>query len=128
MSVLSQLTSLPPRGVVLRRRALVAAALALGLVLALAVTGAAGAQEGEVEILVHGNRADLLSGGDALLEVVLPAGADAATLQVDVDGRDVSDAVVPRPDGRVLGLVEGLAVGENVVTAEVADGRGRGSR
>jgi hypothetical protein len=77
-----------------------------------------------VRIEVLSNRADLISGGDALVEVVLPDGADAGDLRVDVDGRDVTADVQARGDGRILGLVEGLVDGANVLTAELADGRG----
>jgi hypothetical protein len=63
------------------------------------------------------NRADLVSGGDAMVEIVLPAGAAAAGLKVDVDGRDVSSAFAARADGRVTGLLTGLAEGDNIVSA-----------
>jgi hypothetical protein len=75
----------------------------------------------QLEIRVLSNRADLLSGGDALVEIV---GATSAT-RVDVDGRDVTGAFAPRSNGRVIGRVEGLALGPNVLTAR---GGGRGSR
>ena len=78
----------------------------------------------DTEILVLSNRADLLSGGDAYVEVVLPDGADADQVVVDVDGRDVTDAFALRPDGRFTGRVEGLAQGENVLTATLAGGAG----
>lgn len=63
------------------------------------------------------NRADLISGGDALMELVLPAGVSLSSVTVDVDGRDVTGQFAPRTDGRVLGLVSGLALGSHVVTA-----------
>ncbi len=63
------------------------------------------------------NRADLVSGGDALVEIVLPQGASASGLKVDVGGRDVSDAFAQRANGRVLGVITGLSNGNNVVTA-----------
>ncbi|MBC7468641.1 MAG: hypothetical protein H7322_04875, partial [Ramlibacter sp.] len=59
----------------------------------------------------------MVSGGDALVEVVLPAGASASALKVDVDGRDVSGAFAVRADGRVTGLVTGLATGSTANTA-----------
>lgn len=70
-----------------------------------------------LELKTVNNRADLISGGDALVEVVLPSGASASALKVDVDGRDVSSAFAARADGRVTGLVTGLASGNNVVSA-----------
>lgn len=78
----------------------------------------------DTEILVLSNRADLLSGGDAYLEVVLPEGADPGEVVVDVDGTDVTDAFAVRPDGRFTGRVEGLVEGENVLTATLGDGSG----
>lgn len=70
------------------------------------------------------NRADLLSDGNALVQIVLPAGADARTLKVELAGRDVSAAFAPRADGRILGLVEGLALGDNTLSASVTSTSG----
>jgi putative cell wall-binding protein len=110
--------------------------MSMVLLLVLGLVPAVGAQDagahasqaaGEAEhvrIEVLSNRADLVSGGDALVEVLLPADADARDLRVDVDGRDVTAAVQARANGRILGLVDGLADGANVLTAQLADGRG----
>ncbi len=72
-----------------------------------------------VQIRTLSNRADLVSGGDALVEIVLPKPEFAQALRVRVGARDVSDAFALRADGRVVGLLTGLAIGENVVTASV---------
>jgi hypothetical protein len=90
---------------------------------ALPVTPATAAPEGDVRIEVLSGRGDLVTGGDALVQVVLPPGATAEGLRIDADGRDVTTAFVPHDDG-MLGLVTGLAPGENVVTATLADGYG----
>jgi len=66
------------------------------------------------------NRADLISGGDALVQIVLPHDATPAGLHVAVGSRDVSSAFAVRPDGRITGLITGLAEGPNKVTADVA--------
>lgn len=63
------------------------------------------------------NRADLVSDGDAMVEIVLPTGASATGLRVDVDGVDVTSAFAQRSDGRITGLVTGLKVGANVLSA-----------
>jgi hypothetical protein len=76
------------------------------------------------EIAVLSNRADLVSDGDALVEVRWPAGTDPAAITVAVDGRDVSDAFALRGDDRYLGRLKGLVDGPNVVTARFADGSG----
>ncbi len=68
------------------------------------------------QIRTLSNRADLVSDGDVLVELTLPEGASLSTLKVDVDGRDVSSSFALR-SGRVLGLVTGLAVGRNVISA-----------
>ncbi len=76
-----------------------------------------------VEVRTLSGRADLVTGGGALVEVSLPAGADPAGVRVDVDGRDVTSAFVKR-DEALLGLVTGLVDGLNVVTATLPDGSG----
>ena len=73
-----------------------------------------------LEIQVLSNRADLLSGGDALVEIVLSDGADVSGLQVSLNGEDVSSMFALRPNGRVQGLVTGLLVGESTLTATLA--------
>ena len=72
-----------------------------------------------LEIKVLSNRADLVSGGDALVAVVVPKAATATDLHVDVDGRDVSSSFTPDASGRIVGLVTGLKDGANVVTAKL---------
>ena len=73
--------------------------------------------DGVLEIQVLSNRADLLSGGDALVDIVLSDSADLSGLQVSLDGEDVSSMFALRPNGRVQGLVTGLPVGESTLTA-----------
>lgn len=106
-----------------RRRALplalAAAALAAGLPLAAPAEAAS-----VVVIQVVSGRGDLVSGGDALLRLTAPDGTSVADLVVTVDGRDVTDAFVVQADGTALGLVSGLDLGENLVQAELPDGRG----
>jgi hypothetical protein len=76
------------------------------------------------QINVLSNRADLISGGDALVEVVLSSGGFSSIASVDVDGRDVTPAFAVRTDGRYRGLVTGLANGVNVLRARLTDGSG----
>jgi hypothetical protein len=90
-------------------------------------TGALEASEPDVSVVaieVVSGRGDLVSGGDALLRLAAPGDASVEALQVTVDGRDVTHAFVPQDDGTALGLVAGLELGENVVQAELPDGRG----
>jgi hypothetical protein len=60
-----------------------------------------------VQIYVLSNRADLISGGQALVEVTIPAGGDPAAMRVAVGERDVTSAFAVRADGRYLGRIEG---------------------
>jgi hypothetical protein len=76
-------------------------------------------------IKVLSNRLDLVSGGDAYAEILLPPGASAEGLHVDVDGRDVSSAFAKRADGRVTGVLAGLRDGKNIVSARAGGSRVR---
>jgi hypothetical protein len=92
--------------------------IAAGVVLCVGF-GSAGIATAAPEIKVLSNRADLVSGGDALVAVT---GADPSAVHVDVDGRDVTQSFAVRPDGRFEALLTGLKVGPNVVTARLTDG------
>jgi hypothetical protein len=81
------------------------------------VAPAAEAALPSLEIKVLSNRADLVSGGDTLVEIVIPRGVLAAAVRVDVDGRDVTGAFGQRANARFMGVVTGLKLGPNVVTA-----------
>jgi hypothetical protein len=80
------------------------------------------AGSGDVVVSVLSSRADLVSGGDALVGLTLPAGAKG--LHVTVGNRDVSRAFARRSDGQVRGLVSGLTGGSSVLTARISGGRG----
>jgi hypothetical protein len=71
------------------------------------------------EILVLSNRADLISDGDALVEIKWPAGANAAQARIAVNDINVASAFARRPNGRYLGLVTGLNNGANVLTVRL---------
>jgi hypothetical protein len=109
----------------MKRLLLAVAALAA----ALSATAAAGAATSklklpELKINVLSNRADLISGGDALVQIVLPSGVDPSSVKVDVGGRDVTSAFAVRSDGRFFGRVENLALGPNVLTAKLPNKHG----
>lgn len=88
------------------------------------LSGGAARAADDVEIRVLSNRADLISGGDALVEVVAPQGADASRLRLKVGERDVTASFAVRANGRYMGRVESMALGENLVSAQLPDGRG----
>src|SRR3954464_38869 len=90
---------------------LAAAALAVP-----ATAGAAGASHG-LRIDVISDRADLISGRDALVSIHVPSGLDPSKVTVDLGGRDVTSEFAVRENGRFEGLLTGLRVGENTLVA-----------
>ena len=89
---------------------------------------------GQVPILrgtsvkVLSTRADMVTGGTALVEVSLPAGAVPGRLKVMVDTADETSAFTTRADGRTVGLVTGLANGDNTVTVTSTDNSFAGAK
>src|SRR5688572_15357734 len=74
-------------------------------------------------IKVLSNRADLVSGGDALVRVTLPRGVKASRLQLKAGRRNVTRAL--RREGqsrRLIGLVRGLRVGRVPLTSSIRRG------
>ena len=66
--------------------------LAAPLLTLLALAPAAhAASDGGTTIEVLSNRADLISAGDALVAIDVPAGADLSSVHVTANGQDVSD-------------------------------------
>lgn len=73
------------------------------------------------DIKVLSNRADLVSGGDALVEIVPAAGIAASALRIELDGTDVSSAFAMRPGERFMGLVTGMSEGRHLLSARAGD-------
>jgi len=73
-------------------------------------------------ISVLSNRADLVSGGDALVRVTLPRGVRASRLRLTAGHRNVTRAL--RRTGRrsLVGRVRGLRMGRNALTARIRGG------
>jgi hypothetical protein len=76
------------------------------------------------EIRTLSNRADLISGGDALVEVRVPRQVDLESVVVSLNGRDVTAVFKRDAATRTLrGLVSGLANGKNLVEAGIKERR-----
>jgi hypothetical protein len=83
----------------------------------------------QVSIKVLSNRADLISGGDALVEVALPSALSINPIYIPASIKaTVDSALVPpgtfalRSDGRIYGLLRGLKNGDNVLTVRTPFG------
>ena len=92
--------------------------LAVAALLALQTIGLAGAPRlgaaSKIDIRALSTRADRVTGGDVLIEIVTPGAGSAA---VTLNGRDVSAAFhSAEGGGSAIGLVTNLAVGKNVLT------------
>jgi hypothetical protein len=70
--------------------------------------------------VLSNTRADLVSDGQALVGI---GARSTKGLRVSVGGRDVTGAFAVRANGLVEGIVDGLRVGTNVVTASVGSSR-----
>src|SRR5204863_3423144 len=69
------------------------------------------------------NRADLVSGGDALVQVALPARIDPSSVRVSLNGSDVTSAFAVRSNGDYEGVVTGLSDGANDLMATMTKGQ-----
>ncbi len=69
------------------------------------------------------NRADLISGGDALVQVTLPRGVRRSRLKFLVNGRNRTRLLVKMGPHILEGLVTGLRNGRNRLTARIRGGR-----
>lgn len=75
-----------------------------------------------VQVLAVSSPSFAVSGGDALVEVV-SATAPFQSLLIKANGRDVTSAFsADARTGRMVGLVDGLNLGENTLTVESKDG------
>ncbi|MCU1587709.1 MAG: N-acetylmuramoyl-L-alanine amidase, partial [Frankiales bacterium] len=77
-----------------------------------------------VQVRALSTRADLVSGGDVLIEVVVPAGTDLRKVAISAAGRDVTHTFKPGGPG-LRGLVTGLPLGASTITAATPHGGAR---
>lgn len=86
-------------------------------------------KSGSIELLVLSNRADLISGGNALVEVVLTPGPAPSfehnDITMQLNGIDVTNQFALRDNGRYMGVLEGLEVREdNMLIANLPNNTG----
>jgi hypothetical protein len=106
------------------RTPLAAAVIAAVLLVAAAPAGAEATHEFELDVL--SSPPEMVTGGDALVRVTIPRTVPLHKAGVAVNGRDVTSTLTLDEAARTLtGAVTGLALGDNVLTAE-ANGQGKG--
>ena len=78
-----------------------------------------GCAEQRLDLSVLSGPSEMVTGGDALVEVT---GASAGSLQVELDGRDVTSSFRSGIDpSRLVGRLSELKIGKNTVTARVGE-------
>lgn len=87
--------------------------------------GVGGGSSQRFSIKTLGNRADLISNGDALTEIEVPAKVALDRVKVTLNGQDISAAfgAVDGAARTLRGLVTGLRDGHNVLQVQAAQGR-----
>lgn len=88
--------------------------------------GEAGGDDDGPAVEVVSSRPEHVTGGDALVAVSLPPGAEAGDLTVTAGDRDVTEAFAADPADarRLVGLVDGLEEGDTEITARVGGDEG----
>src|SRR5262245_51269896 len=81
------------------------------------------AATGGLNIAMLSNRADLISGGDALVRIDLPSAVDPSRgVKVFLNNTLVNQMFVARPGGHLMGLVTGLKNGDNLLAVRTVAG------
>lgn len=102
-----------------------AGALAVGSLIAAPALSQSGeaVSQGKISISVLSSRYDLVSGGDALVEVRASEGAKASELKLSLNGRELTTPLTyDQPSNMLRGLVTGLDVGANWLQARGPSG------
>src|SRR5215470_11010669 len=78
----------------------------------------------DLEIVTLSNRADLISGGDALVEIRVPGHSPLSRVKVKLNGHDITSSFTANVSARTLrGLVTGLVEGRNELSADPDRGK-----
>src|SRR5205823_1825970 len=102
----------------------VAAGAALLVATPIALAGPAASASTSMVISVLSTRADLVSGGEALVAITVPSGATTSQVRVTLNGRIVTAAFSVRSGQLLEGLVKNLTLGANVLAAQQPSGSG----
>jgi Tannase-like family of unknown function (DUF6351) len=104
------------------KRLLSVAASAAALVALLSSSPAQAASA--VQLRVLSGRADLIAGGEALVQIVLPSGVSPRSVNATLNGANITRDFAVRSDRRFYGLVVGLRDGTNLLVARLPSGSG----
>src|SRR5687767_8251562 len=74
-----------------------------------------------VQVRTLSSRADLVTGGNTFVEVVVPRGTDVSKVQITAAGRNVTRSFRAGGPG-LRGLVTGLPLGRSAIKATLPDG------
>lgn len=106
-----------------KRKAASLAAAGLAAATLVALTGCGGNDSGPAApaVQILSSKAEHVSGGNALIDITVPDGAGA--LSAKLNGSDVSGAFKADPlrVGHLMGIVGGMANGDNTPTAGFGD-------
>ena len=107
--------------VTVNSRSAIRKAFALAIASVLAVAGDGLSQSrAPLEIRILSSRADLVSGGDALVEIKAPAGTPLDRLALTLNGKDVTGRLAgAAANGNYRGVIDGMIVGANTLQATV---------
>jgi hypothetical protein len=108
----------------MRRRSILSTFVVILVLVGLSVTASASNPSSALSLVVLSTRADLVSGGEALTQVVLPNGVSSDQIHLTLNGVDVTQEFALRPGGLDEGLLTGLRVGTNTLLATRAGGTG----
>lgn len=77
---------------------------------------------GGLEIAILSSRPEFVSGGDALVEVRVPAGVALNRITLALNGRDVTPSLKPDAEsGALRGLIGGMKLGDNLLAAKAGN-------
>lgn len=82
-------------------------------------TGGGVVAKENAQIVVLSNRADMLSDGDALIEIIPPKDQAITRLMAKLNTTDVTNQFALRENKRWMGRISGMKVGENTLTIQV---------
>jgi hypothetical protein len=95
--------------------------LVAGVLSGISVATKAGSNRG-LDIITLSSRPDIVSGGNVLVRISESGKVAISEVAVFLNGQDVTSSFQPETGGHsLLGLVEGLSVGKNNLTAKAID-------